>query len=148
MLKRTINYEDFNGEKKSVVRHFHLSEPELIEMEVEVKGGFAEHLKSIAESDDKNALIKEFKRIILMAYGEKSVDGESFVKSQELCDRFAQTAAYNALFMELATDDNAAAEFIVALMPKNMQGRLNKELSDKSAASTLPAPVIPEINPQ
>ena len=51
-------------------------------------------------------------------YGEKSPDGKRFIKNQELRDAFAQTEAYSDLFMELATDAEAAARFINGIVPQ------------------------------
>ena len=42
----------------------------------------------------------------------------SDLKNQELRDAFAQTEAYSDLFMELATDAEAAARFINGIVPQ------------------------------
>ena len=64
-----------------------------------------------------------FKDIILRAYGEKSADGKRFIKNQELRDAFAQTEAYSDLFMELATDAEAAAKFINGIIPQGTKAQ-------------------------
>ena len=69
-------------------------------------------------------MVKIFKDIILMSYGEKSFDGKRFVKRDEIRDGFAQTEAYSNLFMELITDDKAAAEFINGILPSDLQAEL------------------------
>lgn len=61
---------------------------------------------------------------ILRAYGEKSPDGKRFIKSQELRDAFAQTEAYSDLFMELATDADAAARFINGIIPQGKKSQI------------------------
>ena len=63
-------------------------------------------------------IIKVFKELVLKAYGEKSPDGKRFIKSDELSTAFAQTEAYSELFMKLATDDKAAADFVNGIIPK------------------------------
>lgn len=75
---------------------------------------------SSAEADDgvEPRLIKFFKEFILKAYGEKSADGTYFEKSEEISRKFACTQFYNLLFMELATDDSKAAEFVNHVIPK------------------------------
>ena len=57
------------------------------------------------------------KDLILKSYGVKSPDGRQFIKNQEVRDAFAQTEAYNQLFMELATDAKAAADFFAGVIP-------------------------------
>ena len=89
-------------------------------MELSTTGGLAEMIKRIVAAQDQPAIIKVFKDLILKAYGEKSPDGKRFIKSPELSDAFAQTEAYSILFMELATNDEAAAKFINGIVPADM----------------------------
>ncbi|MET0786532.1 MAG: hypothetical protein ABWY25_07500 [Paenisporosarcina sp.] len=126
MLKRDITYEDFDGEKVTETFYFNLSRSEIIELEVEYKDGLKEALQRIVKAEDSKALIKEFKKIVLMAYGEKSSDGKRFVKSDAIREAFSQTAAYDQLFMELAMDDNAAATFIKGVIPKDFAQEQDK----------------------
>lgn len=120
MLKREIKYEDFNGDETTDTFYFNLSKPELIELEVEYPEGFVGMLNQIIETKDNRELIKLFKKIVLLAYGEKSPDGKRFVKNDELREQFEQTAAYQALFVELATTDDAATNFLKGILPKDM----------------------------
>lgn len=122
MLKREIVYEDWDGNKAVEICYFNLTKPELIDMEVEHddQRGFAAFLEKIVETKDQKELIRQFKKIVLMAYGVKSEDGKRFIKSDQLREEFSQTAAYPALFMELATNDMAAVDFFRAVMPKDM----------------------------
>jgi hypothetical protein len=136
MLKRTIKYEDYNGEPASEIVYFNISKAELIELEVSYKVGFQEHLQAIIDSEDRKGLIEEFKTLILMAYGVKSEDGKRFIKSEELRTEFTQTAAYDALFMELATDENAASKFILGVVPKDM----TTEMVEQDKPLSPPAP--------
>jgi hypothetical protein len=120
MLKREISYENFDGEQVTETIYFNISKPEIIELEVEYEGGFGKMMERIVEAEDAKQLIHEFKRIVLLAYGKKSEDGKRFIKSDELREEFSQSAAYNELFMELATDDKAAAAFIKGILPKDL----------------------------
>lgn len=127
MLKRPIKYTNFNDEEVTGVFYFNLSKSELIELEMSYSGaGLQATMQRIIDTRDSEELIKEFQKIILMAYGVKSDDGESFQKSDEIREKFKQTAAYQALFMELATDENAASTFIIGIMPKDMRGEASK----------------------
>lgn len=120
MLKRPITYTDFNDETQTETFYFNLSKIELIEMEVEYDGGFINVMKNIIEAGNEKRIIKEFKRLILSAYGQRSEDGKRFIKNDEIREEFSQHAAYQALFMELATDDLKAAEFIMGVFPSDM----------------------------
>lgn len=119
MLKKTITYVDYDDNKRTEDFYFNLSKAEVMEMEMSTDGGMTKLLnKMIAEQDNKR-IMEMFKKIILQAYGEKSLDGKRFIKSPELSEAFAQTEAYSQLFTELATNPQAAADFVNAIIPKH-----------------------------
>jgi hypothetical protein len=136
MLKKPITYTDYNGDQCTDVFYFHLSEPELIDMEVEHERGFQAFIDKIIETKDRKGLISLFKQIILLSYGTKSDDGKRFIKSDQLREEFSQTAAYPVLYMELSTDANAGAEFLKGVMPKNLAIEVDKALASQKASET------------
>lgn len=124
MLKKTIKYEDYNGVERNEDFYFNLTKAELYQMELGVDGGFEEYIMKIVKAQDLKTIIDLFKKIILQSYGEKSADGKMFIKTTDdgisLANRFAQTEAFSELYMELATSDTAAADFIKGIMPKGI----------------------------
>lgn len=118
MLKKTITYKDYNGNERTEDFFFNLSKAEVVEMELGVAGGLTQMVNRIVSAQDGAQIIKTFKEIILKAYGEISPDGKRFVKSPELSTAFSQTEAYTNLFMELATNHDAASAFINAIVPQ------------------------------
>ena len=131
MYKKTITYLDYNGEEIKEDFYFNLTKAEILEMQLEKEGGLAEKIQTIVDSKNVPELIKIFKELILRSYGKKSDDGKRFIKSPELSREFTQTEAYSELFMELATDSDAASAFINGIILAYL-------------AKELPAPV--EIN--
>ena len=129
MLKKTITYTDYNGVERTEDFYFYLSKADLMEMEMGTTGGFAEMIQKVVNAQDAPAIIRIFKDLILKAYGEKSADGKRFIKNDELRDAFSQTEAYSQLFMELATDADAAAKFVNGIMPADLseKAQLNAE---------------------
>ena len=125
MLKKTITYNDYNGNERTEDFYFNLTKAEIMEMELGTTGGLAEMLTRIVAAQDAPAIIKMFKDIVLKAYGEKSADGKRFVKVNDagvpLSIAFSQTEAYSQLFMELATDAEAAANFVNGIVPKDLE---------------------------
>lgn len=121
MLKKNIKYTDYNGVEREEPHYFNLSKAEIMEMEMSTVGGFAEMIEKIIAAQDTPTLIKIFKDLILKAYGEKSADGKQFMKIDEngrpLSNKFVQSEAYSVLFMELATDAEAASQFVNGIMP-------------------------------
>ena len=126
MLKRPITYEDFNGETITDIYYFHLSKPELLKLQVGNSGGLNGLIQRIIETKDSEGIIAEFEKLVLMSYGQKSDDGKRFVKSDELREEFSQTAAYQHLFMEIATNEDAAVEFLKGVLPADMQDEIEK----------------------
>ena len=125
MISKNIKYIDYNGVEREETFLFNLSKAELIEMEMGTTGGLAETIKKIIETQDQPLIIKIFKDLILKAYGEKSADGRRFLKVDEkgnpLSVGFSQTEAYSNLFMELATDADAAANFVKGIIPADIE---------------------------
>ena len=121
MLKKSITYTDYNGNERTEDFYFNLTKAELMEMEMSTTGGLAEAIKNIVAAQDAPSIIKIFKDLILKAYGEKSPDGKRFVKVNDagvpLSLAFSQTEAYSQLFMELATDADAASKFVNGIVP-------------------------------
>ena len=117
MLKKTMTYTDYDGIERTEDFYFNLTKAEVAEMEMTHTGGMEKMLRKIVAEKDSKRIVEIFKDLILRAYGEKSADGKRFVKNQELRDFFAQTEAYSDLFMELATDAEAAAAFVNGILP-------------------------------
>ena len=132
MLSKTIKYTDYNGVEREEKFLFNLSKAELMEMEMGTAGGLAETIQTIIQTQDAPKIIEMFKKLILKAYGEKSADGKRFIKTDEngkpLSIGFSQTEAYSELFMELATDDVKAAEFVKGIIPADLDVDGQKQL--------------------
>jgi hypothetical protein len=139
MLKRDITYEDYDGEKITETFYFNLTKSEIIELEVAYDGGLQAAMLRIVKTNDRKNLVAEFKRIILLSYGKKSEDGKRFIKNDELREEFSQTAAFDALFMELATNDDAAAAFLKGVVPKEFSQEM-----DKVPVTPAVMPVLPK----
>ena len=92
-----------------------------MEMELSTTGGMQQMIERIVAEKDNAKIVKVFKELILKAFGKKSPDGKHFFKSEEISNEFAATEAYSELFMELATDADAAAKFIASVMPVSQE---------------------------
>jgi hypothetical protein len=136
MLKRDITYEDFNGDTITEAFYFNLTRTEIIELEVAYEGGLEAALKRIVAAENRQQLITEFKKIVLLSYGVKSEDGKRFIKNDRLREEFSQTPAFDILFMDLATNDDAAAVFVKGILPKDMA----KEIEKAEVTSITPGP--------
>lgn len=114
MITRTVTYKDFNGNECSEKLYFNLSKPELVKLDA-YYNGFMRRLDEIKEERDQYALYEMFEKLILDSYGVKSEDGKRFVKSKELSENFYQSAAYEAFFMDLISDEELMNSFMTGL---------------------------------
>lgn len=126
MLKKSITYTDYNGNERTEDKYFNLNKPELIEWQASEAGGLEKKIEKISQEQDVAKIIELMKEIIQKSYGVKSDDGKRFIKNQEVLDEFMQSEAYSELFMELATDANAAADFINGILPAGLAEEVKK----------------------
>lgn len=120
MLKETIKYTDYNSVEREEDFYFNLTKAELMELEMGTTGGLTELIQKAVQTKDAPTIVKVFKDLILMAYGEKSADGKRFIKSEAIREAFSQTEAFSELFMKLASDDKAAARFVNGIVPADI----------------------------
>ena len=130
MFKKVVTYTDYNDVQRTETFFFNLTKAEVLEMELGTVGGLSAMIQGVIDAKDTPALIKIFKELVLKAYGEKSADGKRFVKSPELSEAFSQTEAYSEIFMELATNDEAASAFVKGITPKGLENYAQNKLPE------------------
>lgn len=135
MYKKVIKYTDYNGVEREEPFYFNLNKAELVKWEGSTVGGMRAMYDKIIAAQDKEALISLFETIIQRAYGEKSPDGKRFMKSPEILANFTSTEAYSNLFMELASDDEAATAFMEGIMPADLLEAVRKEQANGEVAA-------------
>ena len=130
MIKWPITYTDYEGNEVTEEFRFALNRSELMEMNFSAAGGMEKMLQKIIDTKDVKKMIEIFKEIIMKSYGELSDDGRRFIKTRDghkLAEDFAQTAAYDELYMQLATDDKKAADFINGVIPKDLAKQMESQ---------------------
>lgn len=126
MYKKTIKYRDYNGVERTEDFYFNLTRAELIEMNFSAEGGLDAYITKIIQAQDGKEIIGILKTLISKSYGEKSLDGKYFNKSEEISKAFTSTEAYDILFMELATSADAISEFINSIIPGSLKEEIEK----------------------
>lgn len=126
MLNKKITYEDFNGLTVTEEFCFHFTEAELAEMNLSHEGGMEAYINRIVNTRNTPELAAIFKELILKAVGVKSDDGKRFIKNDKVREEFASTNAYSVLYIELLSDEKAAAKFLQACMPKKIADEVQK----------------------
>lgn len=119
MFTKAITYVDYNGTERTETFMFNMTASELAELDLVTDGGLRELLDKIVKAHDGKLLMKNFKKIIGMAYGIKSDDGRRFMKSEEITQSFFESPAYDLFFTELVTDPDKMTKFLEMVLPKN-----------------------------
>ena len=125
MLKKVVNYEDFDGNQRTETHWFNLNRVELTEMAINLPDDVSDAIGDDPSKVDeekaalrivgclgKQGVLDFIKELIKKSYGVKSEDGKRFNKSPELFQEFSETLAYESIMMEFMTDQKAAAEFV------------------------------------
>lgn len=152
MFKKTIQFEDLDGNQVTEDFYFHLSKAELIQWELSVPGGLSAHLERALDQvkmGDASYISDFLEQLITRSIGERGADNRTFDKKKgEVARRFMQMDAYSVLFMEFGTNAAAAGDFFTALAPKDMQEEVRAEIAQKIASGELPATAAPAPQPE
>ena len=130
MLKKTIEYTDYDGNKRKEDFYFNLNKSEIAQLELSINGGIANKISEISQKQDIPAMLHFFKMFIEKAYGEKSEDGKYFRKSPERFSDFESTEAFNELLIELMSSPEATIKFFIGIFPEDLQKELTKSAAE------------------
>lgn len=139
MIKETISYEDFNGEKQVETLYFHLSKTEVID-HMDLQDRFVALSSSLTEDrelreDEVREILDIVKTMMRLSYGQRSADGRHFRKSEEIWDDFKSTAAYDAYLFSLFENPEKAVGFLLGVLPQDVVEEAKKKTA---AAGDLP----------
>lgn len=128
MYIKKIKFKDFNDNEREQDFYFNLRKDELAKLSAKYGQNFENNVRTMAMNDDKAGLYKLFEDLIKSSYGQKSEDGLHFRKSDQIWDNFYDSPAYEALFMEIMSDTDAAVSFFKGIMPKDIAEKVEEEL--------------------
>lgn len=131
MLKKTINYIDYDGNERSEEYYFNLNQAEIIKW-LTTTGDYTldKVLERLATERNGKKIMEIFEELIRLSYGRKSLDGRKIEKSKEIWEDFYYTEAYSTLFTELVTDARKAADFVNQIIPKKLADEVAKIVSE------------------
>ena len=148
MIKKTLTFNDLDGNPVQKDYYFHLNKGDLVDLQLSEEGGLSDKLRKVVESKDGALIIKTFKDLLIVAVGEKSEDNISFIKSERVKEQFQYSEALSAILMELLTNPGAALEFVKGVMPGDLIEKADlaelEALATSATAETLglPEPVV------
>lgn len=137
MFVKKITFTNYLGIEKTKECHFQLTKTELGEIAFSMKGGFIANIQRMMDDLDEPELLKNFKKIIFMSYGEISPDGDRFMKSEEISRAFSETPAYDILMQELQSNEEMFSEFMHNIIPPDLAESLPEKFDSKSLSELL-----------
>lgn len=150
MLKKTVEFLNFNDQKDTETLYFNIMKSELAdigpilipELEKFREMTIDQDQERDLTMDEIKQLLDVIKLLMRYSYGERSEDGKRFDKSPGVYERFQQTAAYDAFLMGLFENAGAGAfEFIMGILPKDLTE------GTELAATTANLPVVEDTRP-
>lgn len=124
MIKQEVTYRNHMLEKDVTKElYFHVNLPEAMEMVLydNLQKTLNQVTSPLDETDEdarlaRNQLTYEFVTYVIeKAYGERSEDGEEFIKSKKRTEKFMGSEAYSALLGYLLFGDNPEERFATFL---------------------------------
>lgn len=135
MLKKTITFEDYDGNVITDDFYFNMNKSEVIKW-LTTSGDYMldKVIERLSKERNGKKIMEEFENLIHLSYGVKSLDGRKFEKTEENWNDFYHTEAYSELFTELVTDAKKAADFVNGIIPHDMADEIEKIIKDNPDA--------------
>ncbi len=135
MISKTVEYVDYDGNKRKETHYFHLNKAELTTWLI-TNGDYTldKVLERLYHEHKGSEIMAIFEDLLRRSYGRKSLDGRKFEKNDEIWEDFHQTEAYSEIFMELVSDSKKAAEFINKVVPENIGANINEIIKNNPDA--------------
>ena len=122
MLKKTVEYTNFNGQHRSQELYFNMNKFELTQLMIGPDNvPFQDYMQRLVDSRDISEMLQVVKDLLLMSYGEKSQDGEHFVKSDEIRHQFETSAVFPEIYYEMMSHPDELLKFIWGVMPPDLR---------------------------
>ena len=146
MIKKTIAYEDFEGNPKTKDFYFHMNQVEFAKLNGEIPGGLEKRINEIINDRDQDAMLRMIDLLVSRSYG-KFDDDDEFTKidrnGRPLYEKFVNTDAYDKLIIELVSSEKGIVNFLSGIMPKEIQAKLDEELKKQEAEKQAKLTALP-----
>lgn len=144
MFTKTVKYKDFLGMDREKTLYFHITRSRMIEMfmaeatfsgldetvstenidDVDMKivsNGLQERIRRTVRDGKGKDLLELWRWLLSNSYGEISDDGETFLQSEEIFEKWRQSASYEAMYSLLVEDSKIMKEFVNKVFPKDVE---------------------------
>ena len=127
MISHKVSYTNFNNELATEELFLNLNKSELLVLMEEYGGNMQDYLQKILDKNDPIQLMNFIGKMIDRAYGEKSLDGTAFLKTEEIKTKWQFSTAREQFINELLYDNQGLSvdNFMAGLM--NLSAEERKE---------------------
>lgn len=127
MLKKIVAYKNIDGKENKKEVLLNLNTREISALNNKYEGNLEGFMTRLSEKKDIHGLVNVLDDIILTAYGEKSEDGEEFIKTPNIREKFSNSLAYAELFDEVVSyNEEQMTMFISAIVPSSGKVKTKK----------------------
>lgn len=137
MLKKTVEYTDFDDNAAVETLYFNLTKTDLADnMHIIEEFESLSTMLSGAKRDLTTAEVQQVlnmvKKVMEISYGIRSADGKRFAKTEQQWVEFTQTAVYDTFLISLFENPQNAVDFVTGIIPKDIR----EEAVAKAKAAT------------
>lgn len=143
MLKKVIEYKDFDGNKTSGTFYFNLTEAELTKFKLELGEDIGKRIKVMMAKNNAKGVIDLFDRLLELSYLVRV--GEGISKHPSHFEQFVSTDAYSVIFMELIGDPSKTNEFIRGILPTELAEKMPVSMTLDEALEKIQAEETPGL---
>lgn len=135
MYRKTITYENFNGEKVSDTYCFHMNPIELFNWasSTGADAGYAGLTKEAVDGKTIKDLMQDLESLLRTSIGTPSSDGKRFIKNDEVREEFFESNAYPTYIMQLANDQEEINRFLDGVFPGDLNAAIARVRAEQAA---------------
>lgn len=147
MFKKTMKFDDLEGNEVEQTFYFNFTKKELVEMmEFEQLEEKLERLTKpttetgLSQVENARQAYDTFQDLILRAYGEKGADNVTFVKNERTKEYLKSHVAFVEIIFEFVENPKLAAEFVEKCFPEKLVKQAKKEIESKGTNASPETP--------
>lgn len=143
MIKKTITFQNLDGEKVTQDFYFAMSLNETLTEAAE--GTLIQDTQQITQGGATGTHIyKTMTAILSRSVGRRSEDGSHLIKTPEFTFGFMNSDAFSVLLFEMLNNADKAAEFFTEIFPANLADKV-KELQGQGTLPGMETPVVKQL---
>lgn len=151
MLKKTVTYDDLDGNPVTEDFYFHLNKLEIAELDIKTPGGLMAFGERLQKTNDAMEAYEVFKDLLLTAYGVRSGDRHFMKKDSHgvpYRDYLEGSDALGEIIIEMLQNAELGAKFFEDVLPAAWLQEVQKARASEEAGTKEEAPVAPRPAPR